>query len=99
MINAVQSMTEGGILTINAFCKGSKVILEVRDTGEGIEKKDISKIFDPFFTTKPPGEGTGLGLWLTYEIVNSYGGEITVTSRKNEGTIISVKFNSKCEAA
>lgn len=99
MINAVQSMTEGGILTINAFSKGSKVILEVRDTGEGIEKKDISKIFDPFFTTKPPGEGTGLGLWLTYEIVNSYGGEITVTSRKNEGTIISVKFNSKCEAA
>jgi len=97
MINAVQSMTEGGILTINAFCKGSKVILEVRDTGEGIEEKDISKIFDPFFTTKPPGEGTGLGLWLTYEIVNSYGGEITVTSRKNEGTTISVKFNSKCE--
>jgi signal transduction histidine kinase len=97
MINAVQSMTEGGILTINAFCKGSKVILEVSDTGEGIEEKDISKIFDPFFTTKAPGEGTGLGLWLTYEIVNSYGGEIIVTSRKKEGTTFSVKFNSKCE--
>jgi signal transduction histidine kinase len=99
MINAVQSMTEGGILTINAFCKGSKVILEVSDTGEGIEEGNILKIFDPFFTTKPPGEGTGLGLWLTYEIINSYGGEITVKSRKNEGTIISVKFNSKCETA
>ncbi|MBW1852332.1 MAG: HAMP domain-containing protein [Deltaproteobacteria bacterium] len=97
MINALQSMAEGGILTINAFCKGSKVMLEVRDTGEGIEKKDISKIFDPFYTTKPPGEGTGLGLWLTYDIVNSYGGEITVTSRKKEGTTFLVKFNSKCE--
>ncbi len=97
MINAVQSMTEGGILTINAFCKGSKVILEVSDTGEGIEKKDTSRIFDPFYTTKPPGEGTGLGLWLTYEIVSSYGGEITVTSRKKEGTTFSVKFNSECE--
>jgi signal transduction histidine kinase len=98
MINAVQSMTEGGILTINAFCKGSKVILEVSDTGGGIEENDISKIFDPFYTTKAPGEGTGLGLWLTYEIVHSYGGEISVTSRKKVGTTFSVKFDSTCEA-
>jgi signal transduction histidine kinase len=98
MINAVQSMTDGGILTINAFCRESKVILEVSDTGEGISKKETSKIFDPFYTTKPPGEGTGLGLWLTYEIVNIYGGEITVKSEKDEGTTFSVKFDCKCEA-
>jgi signal transduction histidine kinase len=97
MINAVQSMPEGGILTINAFCKRSKVILEVSDTGEGIDKEDISKIFDPFYTTKQPGEGTGLGLWLTYEIVHSYGGDITVASRKNEGTTFSVILNCTCE--
>jgi two-component system NtrC family sensor kinase len=97
MINAVQSMTEGGILTINAFCRGAKVILEVSDTGEGIEEENIFKIFYPFYTTKKPGEGTGLGLWLTYDIVKSYDGEITVTSRKNEGTTFSVKFNSTCE--
>ena len=90
-------MTEGGILTINAFCKESKVILEVSDTGEGIEENDILKIFDPFYTTKAPGEGTGLGLWLTYEIVHSYGGEISVTSRKNVGATFSVKFDSTCE--
>ncbi len=99
MINAVQSMAEGGILTINAFCKGSKVILEVSDTGEGIEEEDILKIFDPFYTTKAPGEGTGLGLWLTYDIVNSYGGEIAVTSRKNKGTTFSIKFDNKSETA
>jgi signal transduction histidine kinase len=97
MINAVQSMPEGGMLTINAFCKRSNVILEVSDTGEGIDKEDISKIFDPFFTTKPPGEGTGLGLWLTYEIVHSYGGDISVASRKNEGTTFSVILNCTCE--
>jgi signal transduction histidine kinase len=97
MINAVQSMPEGGILTINAFCKRSKVILEVSDTGEGIDKEDISKIFDPFYTTKQPGEGTGLGLWLTYEIVHSYGGVISVTSRKNEGTTFSIILNCTCE--
>jgi signal transduction histidine kinase len=97
MINAFQSMTEGGALTINASSKGSKVIIEVNDTGEGIEEKDILKIFDPFYTTKAPGEGTGLGLWLTYDIVNSYDGEITVTSKKNEGTTFSVKFDNKSE--
>jgi signal transduction histidine kinase len=97
MINAAQSMEKGGVLTINAFCKGAKVILEVSDTGAGIEEKDISNIFDPFYTTKPPGEGTGLGLWLTYEIVHIYGGEISVTSRKNEGTTFLVKFNNTCE--
>jgi signal transduction histidine kinase len=97
MINAFQSMTEGGALTINASSKGSKVIIEVNDTGEGIEEKDILKIFDPFYTTKAPGEGTGLGLWLTYDIVNSYDGEITVTSKKNEGTTFAVKFDNKSE--
>jgi signal transduction histidine kinase len=99
MINAVQSMKEGGIMTINAFSRESKVILEVSDTGEGIEDTDILKIFDPFYTTKAPGEGTGLGLWLTYDIVNSYGGEITVTSKKNKGTTFTVKFDSKRETS
>ena len=97
MINAIQSMPEGGILTINAFCKRSKIILEVSDTGEGIKQEDISKIFDPFYTTKPPGEGTGLGLWMTYEIIHSYGGDISVISRKNEGTTFSVILNCTCE--
>jgi signal transduction histidine kinase len=99
MINAVQSMPDGGILTINAFSRKSKVILEVSDTGEGIEEKDILKIFDPFYTTKAPGEGTGLGLWLTYDIVNSYGGEITVISKKNKGTTFTVKFDNKSETS
>ena len=93
MINAAQSMPNGGTLTINAYCRESKVLLEVCDTGEGIQEENMHKIFDPFYTTKPPGEGTGLGLWLTYEIVNSYGGEITAQSNKNMGTIITIKFD------
>ena len=93
MINAVQSMTKGGTLAINAYCTESKVILEVCDTGDGIKEEDIHKIFDPFYTTKKPGEGTGLGLWLTYEIVSNYDGEITVHSQKDMGTIITVKFD------
>jgi len=63
---------------------GTSVELHVRDNGPGISPVVIDKIFDPFFTTKPPGEGTGLGLWLSYDIVtNGYGG--TLTARSEEG--------------
>ncbi len=90
MINAVQAMQNGGTLTMNAYCRDSKVLLEVCDTGKGIPEENIHKIFDPFYTTKPPGEGTGLGLWLTYEIVNSYRGEITAFSNNSRGTTFTV---------
>ena len=53
----------------------------------------MNSIFDPFYTTKQPGEGTGLGLWLTYEIVEHYGGEISVQSKKGEGSTFILKFN------
>jgi signal transduction histidine kinase len=94
IINAVQSMKKGGMLSINAFRKNGKVILEVSDTGEGIGEESLDKIFTPFFTTKQPGEGTGLGLWLTHEIVENYNGEISVKSKKGEGSKFSIIFNS-----
>ena len=60
---------------------GGAVELHVRDNGSGIPPGVMDKIFDPFFTTKPPGEGTGLGLWLTYDIVTKgYGGTLTARS-------------------
>ncbi len=92
MINAVQSMTKGGTLAINTYCSEAEVFLEICDTGEGIQEEDVHKVFDPFYTTKQPGEGTGLGLWMTYEIVNSYDGDITVHSQPDIGTIVTVKF-------
>ena len=61
--------------------------LRVRDNGTGIPTAVINKIFDPFFTTKPPGEGTGLGLWLSYDIITKgYGGELTVETEEGEYT-------------
>ncbi len=94
MINAIQSMKQGGTLSVNALRRNGKVILEVCDTGEGIEEEQLDKIFNPFYTTKGPGEGTGLGLWLTHEIVENNNGEITVESKKGDGTKISIIFNS-----
>jgi two-component system NtrC family sensor kinase len=60
--------------------------IEVTDNGNGIPKKIIDKIFQPFYTTKPTGEGTGLGLSLSYDIVTAHGGELTVVSKEGQGT-------------
>jgi signal transduction histidine kinase len=66
-------------------CDG-KVQITVRDNGNGIPQKIIDKIFQPFFTTKPTGEGTGLGLSLSYDIIKAHGGEIKVESKEGEGS-------------
>ncbi len=62
------------------------VIITVKDNGNGIPQKIVDKIFQPFFTTKPTGEGTGLGLSLSYDIIKAYGGEIKVESKEAEGS-------------
>jgi len=61
--------------------------VEVTDSGDGISEKNIEKIFKPFFTTKPLGDGTGLGLSFCKDIIESYGGEISVLSKPSEDTI------------
>ncbi|MEO8414938.1 MAG: ATP-binding protein, partial [Ginsengibacter sp.] len=63
-----------------------EIVIRVKDNGNGIPQKIVDKIFQPFFTTKPTGEGTGLGLSLSYDIVKAHGGEIKVESKENEGT-------------
>ncbi|WP_462222608.1 sensor histidine kinase, partial [Ferruginibacter sp.] len=63
-----------------------KVEIKVRDNGSGIPKKVLDKIFQPFFTTKPTGQGTGLGLSLSYDIVKAHGGELKVETKEGEGT-------------
>ncbi len=63
-----------------------EVLISVSDNGNGIPQKAIDKIFQPFFTTKPTGQGTGLGLSLSYDIIKAHGGEIKVETKEGEGT-------------
>jgi signal transduction histidine kinase len=69
-----------------------KVQITVRDNGNGIPQKIIDKIFQPFFTTKPTGQGTGLGLSLSYDIIKAHGGEIKVESKEGEGSEFIIKL-------
>ena len=73
----------------------SKVEIKVADNGNGIPPKVLDKIFQPFFTTKPTGQGTGLGLSLSYDIVKAHGGELKVETRENEGTSFLIELPAK----
>ena len=73
-------------VTVSTKKVGDKVEVRVKDNGNGIPQKVLDKIFQPFFTTKPTGQGTGLGLSLSYDIVKAHGGEIKVESKDGEGS-------------
>ena len=80
--------TNGYEPTVSVSTKkiGDKVLIIVKDNGNGIPQKVLDKIFQPFFTTKPTGQGTGLGLSLSYDIVKAHGGELKVETKEGEGS-------------
>lgn len=86
LVNATQAIPEQGEITITTSCVEEKIIIAIRDTGVGIPVENLNKLFSPFFTTKPVGQGTGLGLSVSYGIVKKHGGHIEVKSTVGEGT-------------
>ena len=77
-------------VTVKATVSGNQVTIIVRDTGIGIEQKILDKIFDPFFTTKTTGEAAGIGLYLSHEIIQNYGGDISAESVKDVFTAFTI---------
>ena len=97
-LNGIQAMPQGGKLTVCANVQEQDVLrVDVSDTGVGIPPENLGKVFDPFFTTKEPGQGTGLGLSVSYGIVEKHKGRITVESKVGEGTTFSIFLPLKSE--
>ncbi len=80
------------VVNIKTSVEGEKVIVTVKDNGTGISKEDLDKIFDPFYTTKKIGEGSGLGLSITYGIIEKHNGTINVNSTLGEGTEFKIEL-------
>jgi len=94
LLNAVQAMDRGGVVSVTTRIEDranhASACLSVEDQGHGIAKGDLPRIFDPFFTTKDVGEGTGLGLSVSYGIVRDHDGSIEVESQPGRGTTFTV---------
>jgi len=81
------------IVTVSTKRSNGKVEIKVSDNGNGIPQKVLDKIFQPFFTTKPTGQGTGLGLSLSYDIVKAHGGELKVETKEGDGSEFIVQLS------
>ena len=83
---ATEGKTYKPTVSVSTKRVGDKVFIFVQDNGNGIPQKVLGKVFQPFFTTKPTGQGTGLGLSLSYDVIKAHGGEIKVETKNSEGT-------------
>lgn len=92
LLNAGTSINGKGIITIETSTSDQNVHIAISDTGCGIKDEDINKIFEPFFTTKPVGQGTGLGLSVSYGIIEQHGGVIQCESKVGKGSIFNVRI-------
>jgi signal transduction histidine kinase len=90
LVNAGHAIRERGVITIRTEAKNDHVIVEFKDNGCGIPPENLKRIFDPFFTTKKVGQGTGLGLALSYGIIQKHNGQIDVESESGVGTVFRI---------
>lgn len=96
IINSLDAIeSDHGEITLLSRADSKQVYAVIKDTGKGIHEEEIDKIFDPFYTTKKVGEGTGLGLWVSYGIIKNFGGNITVDSVVGRGTSVLISLPIK----
>jgi PAS domain S-box-containing protein len=97
LLNARDAMPSGGEIAVKTGMNESMVVVDISDTGVGISEENIRRIFDPFFTTKSVGKGTGLGLAVSYGIIQEHGGGIFVDSSSGRGTHFRVKLPTRLQ--
>ena len=92
LVNALQAVSENGSVTVSSASEGGIAVVRVQDDGCGIPQEIQHRLFEPFFTTKSADQGTGLGLYISYEIVRAHGGEIRVDSTPSRGSTFEVRL-------
>lgn len=92
LVNAAQAIPDRGVITIKTGFEHTWVYVRIEDNGAGISKENLERIFDPFFTTKPMGSGTGLGLSLSFGIIQRHHGHIEVESELGKGTCFTLRL-------
>jgi PAS domain S-box-containing protein len=92
LVNALQSVGQAGNVRVETRLDGERAVVRVSDDGAGVRPEHRDRLFDPFFTTKPAGEGTGLGLYVSHEIVRGHGGEILLVSSPGSGATFEVRL-------
>jgi PAS domain S-box-containing protein len=92
LVNGLQAVGQVGTVRVETVLAGEWAVVRISDDGQGVRPEHLDRLFDPFFTTKPAGEGTGLGLYVSHEIVRGHGGEITVESTPGQGAAFEVRL-------
>lgn len=90
--NAIDAIEKDGLIEISSRVSDQMVVVDIKDDGPGIPEDKQKRIFDPFFTTKKAGKGTGLGLWVTYSILEKLGGRISLKSEAGKGAAFTVEI-------
>ena len=90
--NAIDAIEKDGRVEVLSRRRGDRIMIEIVDNGPGIPAEMQKRIFDPFVTTKQPGKGTGLGLWVSYDIMEKLGGKISFSSQARKGTTFTVEI-------
>jgi len=88
--NAIDAIGKDGLIELKSRRIDSQIWVTIKDSGPGISPEKQKRIFDPFFSTKDKGKGTGLGLWVSYNIIEKMGGSITCRSQPGQGTTFTV---------
>ncbi|ATB26873.1 PAS domain-containing sensor histidine kinase [Melittangium boletus] len=99
LVNAAQAIETRGEIRIRTRQEGGEVVVEIADTGKGMTQETLTKLFTPFFTTKPRGQGTGLGLSVSYGIITRHQGRIDVQSEPGKGSTFTIRLPATAHEA
>jgi two-component system NtrC family sensor kinase len=90
--NAIDAIERDGQIRVKSESGNGEIMVQISDDGPGIPEDQQGRVFEPFFTTKDTGRGTGLGLWVSYDIIKKLGGTIRLSSKVGEGTTFTVRI-------